>query len=174
MAKLRKMLGQADDPQIITLMRLIETQSKDTLAAWAAACAKERYLAIYEKAYPDDRRLRELIDAVTAYRHGNLTLAQLKSLLRQARTIAQEVAAPAAQAAARAVSTACAVVQTPTNALGFVFYGAAAVAYDKAGLTASEEEYHSLAAAEFDTLAASLRAVSVPEEAHPVKINWNC
>ena len=174
MAKLRKMLGQADDPQIITLMRLIETQSKDTLAAWAAACAKERYLAIYEKAYPDDRRLRVLIDAVTAYRHGNLTLAQLKSLLRQARTIAQEVAAPAAQAAARAVSTACAVVQTPTNALGFVFYGAAAVAYDKVGLTASEEEYHSLAAAEFDTLAASLRAASVPEEAHPVKINWNC
>ncbi len=36
MAKLRKMLGRADDPQIIQLMRLIETQSKTTLAAWAA------------------------------------------------------------------------------------------------------------------------------------------
>ena len=174
MAKLRKMLGQADDPQIITLMRLIETQSKDTLAAWAAACAKERYLEIYEEAHRVERRRRGQLAAVTPTRHGSLARARRTPLLRRARTIAQGGAAPAAQAAARAVSTACAVVQTPTNALGFVFYGAAAVAYDKAGLTASEEEYHSLAAAEFDTLAASLRAASVPEEAHPVKINWNC
>lgn len=33
MAKHRKMLGKADDPQIIALMGMIETQSRDTLAA---------------------------------------------------------------------------------------------------------------------------------------------
>lgn len=66
MAKLRKMLGRADDPQIVTLMHLIETQSKPTLAAWAAACVQERYLPVYERAYPDDRRLRELIEAIGA------------------------------------------------------------------------------------------------------------
>ena len=118
MAKLRKMLGRADDPQIIQLMRLIETQSKTTLAAWAANCARDRYLAVYEQAYPDDRRLRELIEAVCAHLDGRVKLAEIKALLRQARTIAQQAeATPAAQAAARAIATACAVIQTPTNAL---------------------------------------------------------
>lgn len=40
MAKLRKMLGKADDAEIVTLMRQIETQSKTTLARWAAECVK--------------------------------------------------------------------------------------------------------------------------------------
>lgn len=34
MAKLRKMLGSADSPYIVSLMRLIETQSKETIAGW--------------------------------------------------------------------------------------------------------------------------------------------
>lgn len=33
MAKLRKMLGSPDSPYIISLMRLIETQSKHTIPA---------------------------------------------------------------------------------------------------------------------------------------------
>lgn len=70
--------------------------------------------------------------------------------------------------------TACGVIQTPTNALGFVFYGAAAVAYDALGLSAAAAEYDAFAAAEFEALAASLRAASVPDEVRPAKINWNC
>lgn len=35
MPKLRKMLGSADHPTVQKLMRLIETQNKQTLAAWA-------------------------------------------------------------------------------------------------------------------------------------------
>ena len=31
MAKLRKMLGSLEDPSVVALMRLIETQSKGTL-----------------------------------------------------------------------------------------------------------------------------------------------
>lgn len=175
MAKLRKMLGRADDPQIVTLMHLIETQSKPTLAAWAAACVQERYLPVYERAYPNDRRMRELIEAIGDHLHGALKLPQLKILLRQARAIPQEAEGdPAAQAAARAVVTACGVIQTPTNALGFVFYGAAAAAYDALGLSAAASEYDTFAAAEFEALAASLRAAAVPDEVRPAKINWNC
>lgn len=36
MPKLRKMLGSAGHPTVQKLMRLIETQNKHTLAAWAA------------------------------------------------------------------------------------------------------------------------------------------
>lgn len=34
MAKLRKMLGKADSPYIVSLMSLIETQSKNTIVKW--------------------------------------------------------------------------------------------------------------------------------------------
>ena len=49
MAKLRKMLGDINQPEIVRLMRMIETQSKETLAKWAVDCAEERYLDIYEE-----------------------------------------------------------------------------------------------------------------------------
>ena len=50
--KLRKMLGKMDSPECQALMRQMETQSKQTLAAWAVAYAKERYLPLYQSAYP--------------------------------------------------------------------------------------------------------------------------
>lgn len=35
MVKLRKMLGKVDDPSVVAMMSVIETQSVQTLAAWA-------------------------------------------------------------------------------------------------------------------------------------------
>lgn len=176
MAKLRKMLGRADDPQIISLMRMIETQSKRTLAAWAADCAADRYLPIYELACPGDARLRDLIASVRDCLRGDLPMADLRARLREARTVAKdaESSGAAAQAAARAVTTACAVLSTPSNALGFTFYGAAAAAYSIAGEDASGAEYDQLGAAELQKLEDSLKAAMIPDEPDPVKINWNC
>ena len=77
------------------------------------------------------------------------------------------------QAAARATATACAVIQTPTNALGYLFYGAAAAAYSKAG-TEDASRWDDLARAELEQALEELRAVSVPDEPNPAKINWNC
>ena len=48
MAKPRKMLGRAEDPAIQALMRQMDTQSAHTLAAWAIACARARYLPLFE------------------------------------------------------------------------------------------------------------------------------
>ena len=42
MARLRKRLGDVNRPEVIRLMRLIETQSKETPAKWAADCAGNR------------------------------------------------------------------------------------------------------------------------------------
>lgn len=49
MAKLRKMLGAVDSPYIISLMRLIETQSKSTIANWCINYAEKFFLPIYNK-----------------------------------------------------------------------------------------------------------------------------
>ena len=175
MAKLRKMLGDVNQPEMIRLMRLIETQSKETLAKWAADCAEERYLAVYERHMPHDDRPRQTICAVKACLTGERKLTEVKEVLAAAVQAAKEAEKnPAAQAAARAISTACAVFRTPTNALGFTFYGAAAQAYDKAGAEERQEVYDALATEELRELIASLEKIMIPDEKKPAKINWNC
>lgn len=174
MPKLRKMLGDIGHPTVVALMRLIETQSKATLARWATAEAELRYLPIYEKR-PDASPIpRQTIEACRAHLNGALPLAELKPLLKQARTLAAAETDPTAQAAARAIATGCATVTTPTNALGYLFYGAAAVAYDRAGLSESAETYDALAEEALDRALKSLQAVAIPNEPNPAKINWNC
>lgn len=43
MAKLRKMLGRVDEPNIVELMAVIETQSRETLSAWALDWAESPF-----------------------------------------------------------------------------------------------------------------------------------
>ena len=68
--KLRKMLGKMDSPECQALMRQMETQSKQTLAAWAVAYAKERYLPLYQSAYPAEERLPAALEACAACLRG--------------------------------------------------------------------------------------------------------
>lgn len=175
MAKLRKMLGSIDNPYIISLMRLIETQSKSTLANWAIDYAENHFICIYEKEHCDDLRLRSVVSASKEYLNGVKKLNEVKPLLREANQIAKESEGnPIAQAAARAVATACATIQTPTNALGFIFYGAAAVVYEGVGLLENSQTYDELASKEFEKILRSLQEVAISNEENPVKINWNC
>lgn len=175
MAKLRKMLGSIEDPHVIALMRGIETQSKLTLTKWAVSYAEAHFLEIYEKTYPNDLRLRGTIAALKEYISGTRKLNEVKPFLKESKQAAKEAEEnPTAQAAARAISVACAVVQTPTNALGFTFYGVAAVIYDRVGLSETAECYDALASEEFEKILSSLREAAVADEQNPVKISWNC
>lgn len=174
-AKLRKMMGDMNGPAARRLMEGIETQSKATLARWAAGEAEGRYLPLFAAAHPEEPRLRELVEGVKAHLAGQLPLVQLKAQIKEARTIPQALEAePLAQAAARAVVTACAVLSTPTNALGFTFYGAAAAAYRDLGLEKDQEAYDLRAEAEMTALADSLEQVLIPGEPKPVKVKWTC
>lgn len=175
MAKMRKMLGDVRSRECADMMALIETQSKATLAAWAVDYARRYYLPVYVMACPGDGRLEDVICACVDYLQGTRKLAEVKPLLREAAQIAREAGEdPVAQAAARAISTACATVQTPTNALGFLFYGAAAVAYGEVGLNEPTETYDAFASKEFRRALVDLRDAAVPDEPNPAKINWNC
>lgn len=88
--------------------------------------------------------------------------------------MARETEGEIAQAAARAISTACSVVQTPTGALGFTFYAAAAIIYEQVGLEEKPAVYDALAAEEMARTLASLQEAAVPDEENPAKINWHC
>jgi hypothetical protein len=173
--KCRKMLGSADSPYIVSLMRAIETQSNETLAKWSADYAQEHFLPIWIKTFPDDDCPRATLDAVCAYMADEIKLPELKTIVKECRLSAKEVKdAPAALAALQAIATAAGTIYCPTNALGFTFYGAAALAYDAVGIEESGETYDAIAATECAKMEAALRAVSVENEPNPAKIKWNC
>lgn len=168
---LRKMLGSADHPSVIRLMRLIETQNVITLTRWAAQEVGEHMLPLAYDAVP----LNNAVNAALAYAAGTASLADVKAAAREARTAAQGMTGdPVRQAAARAIAAACAVAVTPTNALGFTFYSAAAIAYHTAGLEATREEYDALATNELERLCGSLAAACLPGEENPVRVDWGC
>jgi len=176
MPKIRKMLGAADSPYILSLMHLIETQSKATIAKWCMDYCEEHILPIFEKHCPGDDRPRQAISASRDWFEGRKKLPEVRSIiLNECHASARELDAnPVAQAAARACGQASACFHTPTHSLGLAFYGVAAIAYDRVGLNEAPDVYDRIAAEECAKMEAALRAVSVENEPSPVKINWNC
>ena len=175
MAKLRKMLGAADSPYILSLMSLIETQSKTTIGDWCVDYAEKYILNIYEKAFPEDDRLRLAVEAYRSYRKGELKLPELKKAAALTVQAAKEAEKnPAAQAAARTIGQAIGAVYTPPQSLGLAFYGAAAIAYDRVGLEEKPEVYDRIAAQECAKMEEALRACMVENEKNPAKIKWYC
>lgn len=176
MPKLRKMLGKADSPYILSLMHAIETQSKETIAKWCLDYAEEFILPIFEKHCPADKRPHMALAASREWFEGRKKLAEVKNIiLNECHAAARELDAnPAAQAAARACGQAAACFHTPTHSLGLAFYGTAAIAYDRVGLEEKPEVYDQIAAEECAKMEAALRKISVENEPNPAKINWNC
>ena len=167
MAKLRKMLGAADSPYILSLMSLI--------GDWCVDYAEKYILNIYEKAFPEDDRLRLAVEAYRSYRKGELKLPELKKAVALTVQAAKEAEKnPAAQAAARTIGQAVGAVYTPTHSLGLAFYGAAAIAYDRVGLEEKPEVYDQIAAQECAKMEEALRACMVENEKNPAKIKWYC
>jgi hypothetical protein len=176
MKKYRKMLNDINAPYLKSLMGLIETQSKITLANWGISYAEEHILPIYEKAYPDDGRPKGALNTAKEYLAGNVKLPLLKNIVSKECTPAAHEAegSPAAQAAARACGQAAAIIYTPTHSLGLALYGALAVAYDKLGVDEDWESLVNAAAHECAKMEAALRSTAVENEPNPAKINWNC
>lgn len=170
-AKVRKMLGAADSPYIVSLMRIIETQSKETLTRWCVEYAETNYLPLC----PRDERPKAALDAARGWLAGAVKPAEVKKAVNAVTDLARGLDGdPAAQAAVRAVGQAAGCLYTPTHSLGMAFYGAAAVAYVREGLEKTAEEYDLLAAAECAKLEAALRGIAVENEPKPAKINWGC
>ena len=174
MAKLRKTLGSPQAPYIVSLMRLIQTQSKTTIANWCLDYAEVQILPVYAKAYPGDGRVGMAIGAARSWLAGEVKLPYVKRIILDECHAAARQAEdhPAAQAAARAVGQAASVIHAPAHALGIAFYGTAAIAYDRVGTGESPEVYEKIAAEECAKMEAALRVVAIADEKNPAKINW--
>jgi hypothetical protein len=174
--KLRKMLGDVNSPSAVALRELIDTQSKDTIRKWCLDYAEVKILPIFEKHCPGDGRPRNAVNAAHEYLDGKVKFPVVKDIiLNQCHQAARESDDnPVAQAAARAVGQGSAVVHTLTHSLGLFFYAAAAVAYDRVGLEATDEVYAAIAEEVCLDYTDALRAVAVPDEPNPAKLKWNC
>jgi hypothetical protein len=176
MKKLRKTFGSADAPSTVALMRLIETQSKATIANWTLGYAQEKVLPLFKKSCPDDERPEHAIAAAREWLDGKVKLPYVKNIiLNECHAAARELDGnPVAQAAARAIGQSAGCIHAAPHSLGLLFYAAAAVGYDRLGLDATEAEYNKIAEEVCADYTAALRAVAVENEPNPAQCKWNC
>jgi hypothetical protein len=174
--KLRKTFGDVNAPSTVALMRLIETQSKTTIATWTLDYAERKLLTLFVKHCPGDGRPAHAIAAAREWLDGKVKLPYVKNIiLNECHAAARELDNnPVAQAAARAIGQAAGSIHAAPHSLGLYFYAAAAVGYDRLGLDASEAEYNAIAEEVCADYTAALRAVAVGNEPNPAVCKWNC
>lgn len=79
--KARKMLGSADAPGVVALMRQMETQSRETLARWSAGYARESLLPICLAAHPQDTLPAQLLALAMDWAEGRCDGKTVRPLL---------------------------------------------------------------------------------------------
>ncbi len=172
-AKLRKTLGNTRSPYIVSLMRLIETQSKITICNWSIDYAERIIWPIYEKRQPNDPRPLHAIQLARQWLDGRVKLPVVRqAILEEAHGAARASDNPITMAAARAIAQASSTIHAPTHSLGVAFYGAAAYAYDKVGLNETAAAYDALAGEFCAHYEQALRAVAVQNEPEPIAARW--
>lgn len=175
MPKTRKMLSDWDAPYIQALVKLIETQSKTTLANWCIDYAEQRLLPIFKTGYPEDMRPRQALNAAREWLDGAIKLPQAKAVILACHAAAREAQTnPAAQAAARAIGQSASTIHSATHCIGLAAYGALAVSYDTLGTNVPWEQLERCAAGECGRMLEALRAVAVVNEPNPARMNWKC
>jgi hypothetical protein len=175
MAKSRKMLNDWNAPYLQSLIHLIETQSKSTLARWAIDYSAKVLLPIWQKQFPTDARPESALSAAREWLKGSMKLPQVKPVILQCHAAAREIDGfPAAQAAARAIGQSASTIHSARHCIGLPLYGALAVAYDQLGPTAPWQALEGKAADECGRMEEALRAIAVSDEPHPAHIDWHC
>lgn len=79
MPNVRKMLSDWDATYIQALVRLIETQSKSTLAHWAVDYAGKVLLPIWKKYDPEDIRPEAALDSARKWLADEIKLPEAKA-----------------------------------------------------------------------------------------------
>ncbi|AHF07228.1 putative immunity protein [Desulfitobacterium metallireducens] len=175
MPKTRKMLSDWNAPYIQSLVKLIKTQSKSTLAHWAVDYAEGVILPLWSKHYPDDMRPQNALNAAREWLAGKIKLPEAKKQILECHAAAREAdGKPAAQAAARAIGQCASTIHSARHCIGLALYGAIAVSYDTLGTKVPWEQLEQCVAVECGRMLDALRAVAVDDEPNPAKIDLKC
>lgn len=175
MKKYRKMLSNWQAAPIEGLMRLIETQSKETLVNWAVDYAETHLLPIYLKQYPQDERPGLALEYARKWLKKDVKLPEAKMYILACHNAAGAAEAiPSAQAAARAIGQAASSIHSATHSLGLALYGGLAIAYDQLGPDTTWAELEAYALKECEKMLSALQAVAVENEPNPARVKWFC
>lgn len=175
MPKARKMLNDWGAPYIQSLVKLIETQSKSTLANWAIDYSQQHILPLWSKHCPVDQRPQKALNAAREWLSGTIKLPQAKKAISECHGAAREAdGKPVAQAAARTIGQSASTIHSARHCIGLALYGALAVAYDQLGTDSPWSQIEQFAAEECRRMEAALHAVAVDKEPNPAKIDWKC
>ena len=149
MKKPRKMLSDWEAPYIRSLVQLIETQNKVTLANWCIAYCEEHILPVFEKQYPGDDRPGNALSAARDWLDGKIKLLQAKAVILECHEAARELEGrPTAQACARAIGQCASTIHSASHCVGLAYYGALAAAYDALGVDTPWPQLEAYAAKE--------------------------
>lgn len=171
----KKMLSDWQAPYLQSLMRLIETQSKVTLANWAVDYCEREILPMWQKHRPDDLRPQEALAAARAWLAGTIKLPQAKPAILACHAAAREAEGnPVAQACARAIGQSASTIHSARHCIGLALYGALAVAYDQLGTDVPWIQIEAFAAEVCGQMENALRGMAVADEPSPAKIDWKC
>jgi len=175
MPKTRKMLSDWNAPYIQSLVKLIETQSKATLAIWAVDYAEQVIFPLWSKYYPDDLRPQNALNAAREWLSGAIKLPQAKTAILECHAAAREADAnPVAQAAARTIGQSASTIHSARHCIGLALYGAIAIAYNTLGTDTPWGRIEQCAADECGRMLDALRVIAVENEPNPAKIDWKC
>lgn len=175
MAKLRKMLTNWGEPALQALIKLIETQSKQTLIQWVLDYSETTLLPIWQSFYPNDSRPQESVFAARQWQAGIIKLPEAKQSILKCHQAARESEEhPCAQAAARAVGQASSTIHSARHCIGIALYGALAVAYFQLGVQANWTQIEQLANKECENQTQALRRIAIENEPNKANITWYC
>lgn len=175
MPKVRKMLSDWNASYIQSIVKVMETQSKNTLTQWAIDYAEEHLLPLWQKHFPLDPRPQNSLKAARDWMTGTCKLPEAKKVILECHAAARESESnPVAQASARAIGQSASTIHSAKHAIGLVLYGALAIAYDKMGIKAPWEELEKCAAKECELMLQALQLIAVKDELNPAKLDWNC
>ena len=169
------MLNDINADYIQSFMRLIETQSKETIAKWCISYTQTNLLPLWTNEFPKDSRPADTLTAAYDYLNGKIKLADAKKQITECRAAAREAeGSHIAQGAARTIDAAASAIHNPAGSISIAFYGALTIAYSKKGLDAPWEELEQVAIEECHKMMDSFAKIAILDEPNPAKIKWNC
>ena len=178
--KARRMLSFTSSPACEEILRIIPTRSISALSCWAIHYSMDQCLGIFDAhTTSTDGGLRHALDTSVDLCLGYAEAMSSSVTIRRGavgpalKNVSKLVCAetdPTAQAAARAISIACASVRTPSSVFGFLFYLAAAKAYDAAGIGESVGFYDDFTSKVMAEALNSLKSETEPDPQNPCRI----
>lgn len=123
MPKARKMLSDWDVPYIQSLAKLIDTQSKVTLAIWAIDYAEQVILHPWSKYYLDDLLPQNTLNAAREWLSGAIKLPRAKMTILECHAVARESDGNSVvQAIARAIGQSASTIHTRQGTVSALRY----------------------------------------------------